>query len=309
MRLYWSLDDINLDNAWVTIGSFDGVHIGHQSIITNLTAGASHARIPAVVLTFHPHPAVVVRDRRGPFYLTSPEERAELLFNLGVDIVIIHPFDKHVSIRSAKEFVTNLKNQLGFTHLCVGHDFALGRDREGDIPTLRMIGEQLDYSVSVVDPIRQADRLISSRVIRAELSQGEVGAASQLLGRHYWLEGRVIHGDGRGHSIGFPTANMQIWSERLIPRKGVYACTVDFDGESYSAVTNIGVRPTFVQHGEDSWVETHLLNFSGKLYDRTIRLNFIQRLRDERRFSGVEALVEQINQDILNTKEILKEQI
>jgi riboflavin kinase/FMN adenylyltransferase len=307
MLHYWSLDELSLKDSWLTIGSFDGVHLGHQSIISKLTAGARSAGIPAVVVTFHPHPAATLRDRHGPYYLTSPEERAALLGDLGVDIVVTHPFNREVAARTAEEFIITLKESLGFSHLCVGYDFALGRGRAGDIPTLQQMGGRFGYEVSVIGPVEQSDRLISSRGIRAALSDGDVDLARQLLGRPYWLAGRVIHGDGRGRTIGIPTANMEVWEERLVPRHGVYACLVEVDGASHQAVTNIGVRPTFVHGREDAWIETHLLDYTADLYDRTIKLSFIQRLRDERRFSGVPALVEQIQADIRSAREILPE--
>jgi riboflavin kinase/FMN adenylyltransferase len=260
------------------------------------------------VLTFHPHPAVVLRDRHGPYYLTSPEERAALLAEHGVDMVITHPFDRQVAAQSAEEFIARLKQHLGFSHLCVGQDFALGRGREGDILTLQRLGKQYGFSVSVVEPFEQDGQAVSSSQIRVALSRGDVLRARQLLGRHYWLHGSVIHGDGRGRSIGIPTANLRIWPERLVPRTGVYACLVSIDEVTRPAVTNIGVRPTFEQRSDGAWVETHLLDYSGDLYGRQLRLSFVERLRDERRFPGVEALVKQIDQDILQAEDILSRQ-
>jgi riboflavin kinase/FMN adenylyltransferase len=308
MQHYWSLDDVYLNDGWLTIGSFDGVHLGHQAIIANLTAGAHALGVPAIVLTFHPHPAVILRNRQGPYYLTSPEERAQLLSDFGVDVVVSHPFNAQVAAKTAEEFIAYLKEHLGFTHLCVGHDFALGRGRQGDISTLVNLGKKYGFSLSELRPVENAGHVVSSSQIRAALTDGDVRRARSLLGRPYWLQGRVIHGDGRGQTIGIPTANLEIWAERLVPRSGVYACTVRIDGIEHPAVTNIGVRPTFVERPDGAWVETHLLNYSADLYDRQLQLNFIERLRDERRFSGVDALVEQIHMDIQRAEEILQQE-
>lgn len=305
MQHYWSLDDVSLNNAWLTIGSFDGVHLGHQSILSKLVSGAQIERIPSVVLTFYPHPAVVLRNRQGAFYLTSPEERAALLGEYGVDTVITHPFTAQVAAQSARDFIAYLKRRLGFQHICLGYDFALGRGREGDIPTLERLGKEFNYSLSLVDPVEIDGEVVSSRKIRAALADGDVGLAQRYLGRPYWLTGRVIPGDGRGRTIGIPTANLEIWPERLIPRQGVYACRVEVDGTSLQAVTNIGLRPTFGEHTGNAWVETHVLDYSADLYGHQLQLSFIERLRDERRFSGVDALVEQINLDIQQARTIL----
>lgn len=308
MDHYWSLDDVHLQNVWLTIGSFDGVHYGHQSIIRKLTAGAHKKDVPAVVLTFHPHPVVVLRNRQEPHLLTTPEERAELLFDLGVDIVITHPFNHQVAQLSAREFIGKLSARLGMERLLVGHDFALGRNREGDLPTLRALGEEFGYQLSVHQAVKQGGQLVSSSQIRRALSVGDVRYARRLLGRPYNLFGEVIHGDGRGRLLGIPTANLDLPAGRIIPAKGVYACLAFVDGKAHQAVANIGVRPTFVDRPDDAWVEAHILDFSADLYGKKINLLLIERLRDERRFSGVQALVDQIEQDIAQARNVLAEE-
>ena len=298
MQHFWSLEEVDLQNAWLTIGSFDGVHRGHQAILQQLTAGAHANGAPAVVLTFHPHPAVVLRNRQGPYYLTSPEERAALLGESGADVVITHPFNRQVANLTAGEFVTRLHRYLGLKHLCVGRDFALGHGREGNIPVLEKLGQELGYTVETLAPVLLDGEVISSSSIRAALAEGQVELAGRLLGRSYQVSGRVVHGDGRGRLISIPTANLDLWSERVLPKVGVYACLAWVDGQPWKAVTNVGYRPTFDGAEHAMRVETHLLGFDQDLYDRTLALDFVARLRDEQRFSGVEALVAQIRQDI-----------
>jgi riboflavin kinase/FMN adenylyltransferase len=305
MQIHWSLQDLHLQDVWLTIGSFDGVHRGHQAIVQKLTAGAHTAGAPAVVITFHPHPAVVLRGKQGPYYLTSPEERAALLGELGVDIVVIHPFNHEVANLSAREFVSRLHTHLGLKRLCVGHDFALGHNREGNLLTLESLGEEFGYQLEVISPISFSDQEVSSSQIRSSLMQGDVEQAALLLGRPYEVNGPVVHGDGRGKQLGIPTANLDVWPERLLPKAGVYACLAKVGERELHAVANVGVRPTFTA-APAPVVEAHLLDFKADVYQQEISLSFIARLRDEQRFSGIPALVAQIQQDIQCTREILE---
>ena len=301
----YSLEEISLQNAWLTIGSYDGVHLGHQSILKQLVSGAHSAGAPAAVLAFYPHPAVVLRNRQGPYYLTSPEERAALLAEMGVDAIITHPFNSQVAGLSAQEFMTRLKTHLGLQRLCVGHDFALGRGREGDLPRLRQLGEELGYSLNIFPEISLDGQAISSSRIRAALAEGDVSLAAGLLGRSYAVSGEIVHGDGRGRTIGIPTANLDFWRERAIPKSGVYACWAEIDGKRRQAVVNIGVRPTFISQAVQPQIEAHLLNYAADLYGKTMQLAFIAHLRDEQRFPGIEALVAQIRRDIELARELL----
>lgn len=298
MQHYWSLEDVQLKNTWLTIGSFDGVHLGHQEIVRRLTTGAQQFGSPAVVLTFFPHPAIVLGKRNDHRYLTTPEERAALLVELGVDVVITHPFDLQLAATSAMAFMEKLVAQLRISHLLVGHDFALGKNREGDVVKLRQLGEQLGYTLDVVPPFKIGEQLVSSSRVRKVLNAGDVTQAAVLLGRPYRVSGEVISGDGRGRSIGIPTANLAVWPERVIPKPGVYVCRSQLDDKTWGAVTNIGVRPTFENQPVLPRVEVHLLDFDADIYGQKIQLDFLSRLRDEQRFPGVQALVEQIRRDI-----------
>jgi riboflavin kinase/FMN adenylyltransferase len=303
MRHFWNLADVKLSDSWLTIGSFDGVHLGHQAIVRKLASGARAAGSPAVVLTFFPHPSVVLGKRKDPFYLTTSEERAALLGESGADVVITHPFDLQVAATTAVDFISRLKQQLGIAHLLVGYDFALGRDREGDVPALRKFGEEFGYTLETMPAVEINGEVVSSSRIRAALVEGAVQKAAQLLGRPYRISGQVIAGDGRGRSIGIPTANLEVWAERVIPKSGVYVCQALAGGKTWGAVSNIGVRPTFETQPVPARVEAHILDFDTQIYGEEIRLDFLARLRDEQRFPDVQALVAQIHQDIQRARE------
>ncbi len=300
-----SLDGVNIKDTWLTIGSFDGVHLGHQKLISGLIDGAHEAGSTCVVLTFHPHPAVVVRGRKGAFYLTTPIEKVELLDTLGTDIVITHPFTYELSQSSARDYVTYLKDHLGFQQLWVGNDFALGRGREGTVAYLENMGLEFGYSVHVVEPVKTDGRVVSSSLIRNMISEGKIEDANELLGRLYRVDGQVVHGDGRGKRIGIPTANMDTGPEKLIPAAGVYACRASVDGKYWAAAVNVGTRPTFESTDRQSHVEAHILGYSADLYTHQLRLEFISRLRGEERFDSVDELIRQIYDDIARTREVV----
>lgn len=305
MKHYRSLDDVHLQDTWLTIGSFDGVHLGHQKIIQDLTAGAHSVGAPAVVLTFYPHPAVLLGRRKGPIYLTDPEEKASLLEQFGVDAMITHPFTRQVANTPARDFMLQLKDHLGLNQLWVGYDFALGHGRTGDVPALRRFGEELGYTLDVITAVKYNGQVVSSSLIRSTLAEGNVEKAAQLLGRRYSILGKVVPGDGRGRTIGIPTANFEVWAERILPRTGVYVCQAWVNGKPWGAVTNVGVRPTFENQPVLPRVEAHLLDFDQNLYGQEIHLDFIARLRDEQRFPSVQALIEQVHQDITRGRQIL----
>lgn len=305
MEIFSSLGSVNLDGAWLTIGSFDGVHRGHQDIIRRVVEGAHQNAAPAVVMTFFPHPAVFFRGPNGPFYLTTPEDRADIFRELGVDIVIIQRFDQQLANTSARDFVTQLKDKLGIKQLLVGRDFALGRGREGNIPALERLGNEMGFGVIVNQPVLQDGQVISSSQIRVALTNGDVNTALRLLGRPHRITGEVVPGDRRGRTIGIPTANLNIWNEQLLPCTGVYACRVNITGHVFGAATNIGVRPTFDGASSLLHVETHLLDFNGDLYGQKIQLEFLERLRGEQKFPNVQALISQIQADIAQTRQVL----
>ncbi len=288
----------------VTIGVFDGVHRGHQYLLAQLVTEAHTSQRTAVVLTLSPHPDRVLKSLTGRYYLTTPEQKARWLGDLGVDIVVTQPFDDAVRHIRAAAFVEQLRANLNLTSLWVTADFALGYKREGSVEFLRRLGEQQGFEVRTIDVLTSADQQrISSTMIREALWRGEVETARSLLGRSYQVEGVVIHGDHRGRTIGFPTANLQIWDEQIIPANGVYACRVQLGGETFMAVTNIGNRPTF--GGDSIRIEAHLLDFEREIYGQTLRLEFVAFLRGEQKFSGIEALISQIQADAQRGRSIL----
>jgi riboflavin kinase/FMN adenylyltransferase len=306
MQHHTSLKGLHLQDAWLTVGSFDGVHRGHQAILRKLIAGAHATGASAVVLTFFPHPSIVLRGRSGPFYLTSPEERAVLLGQQGIDHVITLKFDKTLASQTARAFVQALYDHLGLRHLCIGRDFALGRGREGDLSFLQNLGKELGYAVSVMRPILHKGQVVSSSRIRTALLDGDVRLAKALLGRPFQVHGEVVAGDGRGRTIGIPTANLEVWPERLLPKSGVYACLACVDGQTRRAVANIGVRPTFESQEALPRLEAHLLDYAGDLYGKDLTLRFVARLRDEQRFPDIQTLVNQIRTDISQAIKILR---
>lgn len=306
MQHYRSLKQVSLRNSWLTIGVFDGVHRGHQQIIKRLTAGAHEQGMPAVVLTFDPHPAKLF-GRSGIKLLTLPDERAELLASFGVDVVITHHFDQNVANTSAFEFMQQLKSQLGISHLVLGYDSTVGKNREGNTTRLKEIGSELGYTVEVVPALSDESGVISSTEIRKLIEVGNVAEATRLMGHPYSLHGPVIHGDARGRTINVPTANIGYSHEdKMIPANGIYACWAYLNGQKYQSATNIGINPTFTPDKQIPNVEAHLLEFKREIYDEDLKLEFVERLRDELRFDSVEKLLEQIWKDIENTKRILK---
>jgi riboflavin kinase/FMN adenylyltransferase len=298
-----SIQQVSLQDTWLTIGTYDGVHLGHQKIIRDFADGAHTEGAQAVGLTFDPHPAVILQRRSDPHLLTLPDERAEYLGACGIDVVVTHPFDLHVAATTAFDFLTLLKYHIGFRQLWVGFDFALGHHREGDVTRLSQLGSDLGYQLHVVSPITINGETVSSSRIRSMLNEGQVEQAAKWLGRRYCLSGDVVQGDGRGRLIGIPTANLAIVKEKLVPANGVYACVARVGQISYAAAVNIGIRPTFDRSNFQTHVEAHLLDFQGDLYSQRISLAFISRLRGEQRFPNVPALIKQIHQDIQLTRE------
>ena len=304
MLHFHSFEEVELANAWATIGAFDGVHAGHQVILAPLIQEAHAAGSPAVVVTFYPHPMVVLRGIDEPFYLTSPEERAYLLGELGIDAVVTLTFDLQLAAQSAQEFMQNMQRHLGLRQLWVGNDFALGRHRQGDLPTLERLGQKMGYHLHITPEVTVSGERVSSSQIRALLKEGQAAKAARMLGRPYAIEGAVVHGDGRGRGLGIPTANLDFWPEKIIPAHGVYAtwAWVQNHTERVPAVTNVGVRPTFEGHA--TRIEAHLLDYDQDLYDQSVRLEFLEYIRPEKRFDSVEALLEQINADTQRAREV-----
>jgi riboflavin kinase / FMN adenylyltransferase len=305
MQHFRSLENVQLAGSWVTIGSFDGVHLGHRAVIKRLVDGAHAAGQPAVVITFFPHPSKVLRGNGHPFYLSTTEERAHLLADLQVDLGITLTFNRDLAALTADEFMSLLSSHLNLRQLLVGHDFALGRGREGNFDVLEKLGQKYGYAIEGLSPFLMDGELVSSSRIRDLLGQGKVAQAARFLGRCYEVDGKVVAGDGRGRTIGIPTANLDTWEERLIPGRGVYATRAHFNQREYLSVTNIGLRPTFENQSPLLRLETHLLDFHQDLYGSELKLEFVDFLRPEQKFPSIQTLVDQINSDIKTAREVL----
>jgi riboflavin kinase/FMN adenylyltransferase len=303
MRLIHNLEDAQLtEDSVVTIGSFDGVHRGHQSLIADVRKAAVKANRAAVVMTFFPHPSVVL-GRAQPFYLTSPEEKLVQINQTGADLLIEWPFTSETARVRAAEFIDQLVMRLHMRELWIGHDFALGYQREGNAEFLARLGETRGFTVRTVEPITNDGEVISSSGIRAALRAGEVAHAAHLLGRWFRLSGRVVPGDGRGRTIGIPTANLAVWPEHAMPANGVYACRAWVGHIPHAAAVNIGTRPTVTNQTQRT-IEAHLLDFNKDLYGINVTLDFVEFLRGEQKFSGVPELVAQITRDIARARQL-----
>jgi len=304
MQHYHSLEAASFQNSWLTIGVFDGVHRGHREIIQKLVSDAHAHHAPAILLTFDPHPATVLTGREMRC-LTTPDERADLLGALGVDVVITQRFTSDLSTATALEYMTRLKTSLGLSHLLIGYDFALGKGREGNAARLMELGRELNYSVEVVSALSDESGVISSTEIRKLISTGNINEASKLLGYRYQLGGEVIHGEGRGKTINFPTANVDYPKGKVMPPNGIYACWAHLGSQKFMAATNIGLNPTFTPERQIPSLEAYLLDFDRDIYGETMKLEFVARLRDEIRYTSVDALIKQIHDDVDKTRAVL----
>ncbi|HEU0132158.1 MAG TPA: bifunctional riboflavin kinase/FAD synthetase [Mycobacteriales bacterium] len=290
----------------VTIGVFDGVHRGHQAIIGEAVARARAAGVPAVVLTFDPHPSEVVRPGSHPSVLTSPRYKAELVEGLGADVLCVLEFTPEFSRRTPAEFAhLVLVEHLHATAVVVGENFRFGHKAAGDVAELARIGERFGFAASGVPLVRDGDTTISSTYVRACVDGGDVAAASRALGREHRLEGVVVRGDARGRTLGYPTANLHTAPYAAVPADGVYAAWLVRGGERLPAAVSVGTTPTF--QGRERRVEAFVLDFDGDLYGETVALDFVAALRaaDTMTFESVDALVAQIGRDVANVRELL----
>ncbi len=299
--------ELPLKNPVLTIGNFDGVHEGHKALFRKVRERAKFRGGPSAVMTFEPHPIRVMKPGNGPPLITPPEQKLELIGRAGIDVVLCLPFTRSFAAVSAEEFVKRiLVERVGIREIVVGYDYSFGAGRKGNIDLLNVMGNDLGFQVHVVDPITLDGTPVSSTSIRNLVRAGDLKEAKRLLGRDYQISGTVVPGHGRGgRLLGVPTANIEP-ADELIPREGVYAVTVHVDGSICHGVTNIGNNPTFANSGVS--VETHLIDFSGDLGDKVIRIDFLERLRGEKTFESLEALSEQIGRDIQRGREIFSAQ-
>jgi len=287
----------------VTVGNFDGVHLGHQSLIRDLVARAAKIGGTPAVLTFHPHPLQVLAPNNAPLLIQTLDQRLATVESLGIPLVVILPFDLKLAQISAREFAVNtLWEKLHFKEIYVGPNFAFGHRRQGSFNLLKEIGEERGFLTGKIHQVQFRGNRVSSTAIRQALVSGQVGLARRLLSRPFALEGEVIRGTGIGTKFRFPTANLKTPNE-LIPRRGVYVTMLTVDGRRHRSVTNIGFRPTInTDNSAALSIETHVLDFKQDLYGKKINIEFLVRLRDERRFYGEQALIAQIQKDVGNAR-------
>jgi riboflavin kinase/FMN adenylyltransferase len=287
----------------LTIGVFDGVHAGHRYLLNKIQQRAAEKNLLSGVVTFSPHPQSVLHPRKQLPWLSNLEDRVQAIQGLGIDIVAVLTFTPKLARLSAQDFVALVKKQLKMRSIIVGPDFALGRGREGNINLLRALGRKMQFSVEVIPPYTINGEVVSSTLIRQALVQGDMRRVARLMRHYFHLRGKVITSDKRGRVLGFPTANLDIKPQQALPGNGIYATIAQVDGKQLPSATNIGIRPTF---GEgERMVETHLLNYQGNLYGKEIRVEFVQKLRDEQRFPSSEELKAQIEKDVREVEAIL----
>lgn len=292
-----------LKNPAITIGNFDGVHKGHQALFQRVRQLAEELNGESVVVTFDPHPLEVLFPKKAPSFITSHRHKLDLIASCGIDATIIIPFDHKFSQMSAREFVeVVLVEKIGARAIVVGHDYRFGHSREGNIAFLKQLGEQYGFKVQIVTGLRVNDTVVSSTAIRQMIVSGNIKEANRLLGRFFEVSGTVIPGRKRGVSLGFPTANIRM-PAIASPRTGVYVVQAEVDGKTYGGAANLGYNPTFGD--TDLSLEAHLFDFDQDIYGKPITVRFIDRLRDELRFSGPDELAAQIRKDVDTAKKIL----
>ena len=287
----------------LTIGVFDGVHLGHKYLISTLLEQAKQRDLLAGVVTFQRHPQDLLSPQTRLPFLTDITERSQLLTNEGINEIIPLTFTKELAQLSALQFVSLLQKHLRMRGLVIGPDFSLGRNREGDTETLRKLGQEMNFSVTVVPPMRKNSESVSSTVIRKAISDGDMKKVTRLVGHPFSLHDRVVTGTGRGAKLNFPTANPEINPEQAIPPDGVYASWAFADGKKYRSMTNIGKCPTFGNYKRT--VEVYIIGYNGNLYGQELKIDIIERVRDERKFDSIKELTEQIAEDVKQGEVIL----
>jgi riboflavin kinase/FMN adenylyltransferase len=308
MNVFTSLDEISDDfrGAVVTIGNFDGVHLGHQYIFDKVLQEARQKKCRAGVITFEPHPKMLLHPERKPFYLiTSIEEKIARIAETGIDGLLLIPFSLEFSHTTAHEFVHSiLWDKLGIKKIFIGHDYTFGRGREGNETLLALFGKQLGFAVEVIGAFKIGDTVISSTLTRNAILEGRMKEAAAYLGRPYNLSGVVIAGHRRGRGLGFPTANLKP-DKVLVPAHGIYAVRLVLEGKTHQGVLNIGFNPTFADNALS--VEVYIFDFDEDIYGKRMDILFIDRIRDEMKFNGPARLVEQIRRDVEAARQILNQ--
>jgi len=308
MQIIWNINTFPpSDTSVVSLGTFDGVHRGHQVILGELKARAERARAHATMITFEPHPQLVLQDSGRPQQevLTTIEEKIEILDDLGLDRLVIAHFSPTFASMGPERFVIDLLiAKLRMREIIIGHDHAFGKGRSGNLALLQKLGAEFGFVVDSLPPLKVGEEIISSTRIRHALQEGNLEVAGQMLGRPYSINGLVVHGAGRGTGLGYPTINLRPYSQyKLVPRPGIYASRTRLGGRSHNSVTYIGTRPTF--SAQERVIETYLFDFDGHLYGQEATVEFIAYIREDAKFATTQALIEQIKQDVTKSMELL----
>jgi len=309
MNIYTDIAQISKDeNTVITLGSFDGVHLGHKSIFKTLLAKAKDLDARSLLVTFSPHPRTVVMQNTTVNLLTTIREKKELFEKAGIENLLVINFTKEFSQLDYEDFVKNyFVKSCGVEHFVIGYDHKFGKDRGGNETVLKQLGEKYGFGVSVVPPLSIGGETISSSKIRRALLKGDLEKANKYLGRNFCFYGKVVEGARRGRLIGFPTANLEINDpHKLVPKSGVYLVNCSLNFEKYYGLMNIGYRPTFGDVKE-SIIEVYIIDFDKDIYGENIRIDFIKRIRDEKKFDSKEELIEQINKDKADTLKYIGE--
>jgi riboflavin kinase/FMN adenylyltransferase len=298
LKIFHSINEFHSDKKSIlTLGTFDGVHIGHAAILKKLTQNTNDGAFESTVLTFFPHPRMILYEQSDLKLLNTINEKIELLEKIGIENLIIHPFDEAFAQLSADEFVKSiLVDQLHIQKIIIGYDHRFGKNRTATIDDLISFGKQYSFEVEQISAQEINEISISSTKIRTALTEGEIGLANDYLGYPYFLNGTVVKGKQLGRTIGFPTANIELEEEyKLVPKNGVYVVTAEIDGKTIFGMLNIGFNPTF--EGKNKTIEVHLFDFNSTIYNRQIRVTFLHRIRSEEKFESVEFLKIQLEKD------------
>jgi len=309
MKHYSSLTGVSLNKCILTIGSFDGVHLGHRELLTTVVKSSNSENADSAVITFNPIPFVYFRKIFEPYNLLDKSNKSKLLESLGIDHLITLTFDKQLSSLKPEAFIEFVLQHICINKLIIGYDFTLGKDKTGSFSVLNNIGTAKGFEVIVIPPLKVNGNIVSSSLIRKTLKSGNVKQAGKYLGRGYSIGGIVVSGDGRGKQVGFPTANIDYNKTRLLPKNGVYVTLAKINGRSYPSVTNIGLRPTFANQLNIPRIETYILDFNENIYDKYITIEFIDFIREELKFSSIKELKLQIDKDVLFTNKALSDVI
>ncbi len=299
-----NFDKIKPESFVIALGSFDGLHLGHQTVINKTMERAAELDLPSGVYTFSPHPLKVINPAEAPSALMSRKQKINYLEKMGVDYFFEQIFTREFSRMDFVNFIKEiLVGKLGVAHIVVGEDFKFGRGNRGNVEALEVLGSQYGFSTSGIDTIKLNSRRVSSTLIREMIKKGRVNLVQDFLGRYYRLDARVVPGEGRGRIMGFPTANLELMTDYTLPPNGVYAVYATYQGRRYKAIANFGVKPTF--NSDNYSIEVHLFDLDQDLYGESISIELIEFLRKEMTFTSSDQLIDQIKKDILYTDSLL----